>query len=172
MKSPATEYGLAALMRQHPSDSNLFALLDQGRRELGKHLDALGFGPVETPSRVVVSQPGITLKSYESVATQGVAVLLIPAPIKRAYTWDLAPWASVVRYCLDQGSPCNMSACWSASMLTSTYGQRSSGGFKLTPVSRAPPLNPRSGPSYLARFDPAHTGPESALGTSPKRTSA
>jgi len=56
-------------MQQHHSDSNLFALLDQCRQELGKHLDALGFGPVETPSRAVVSKPGITLKSYESAAT-------------------------------------------------------------------------------------------------------
>ncbi|HYQ91295.1 MAG TPA: alpha/beta fold hydrolase, partial [Candidatus Competibacteraceae bacterium] len=91
-------------MQQHHSDSNLFALLDQGRRELGQYLDALGFGPVETPSRAVVSKPGITLKSYEPAATtQGVAVLLVPAPIKRAYIWDLAPWASVVRHCLDRG---------------------------------------------------------------------
>jgi polyhydroxyalkanoate synthase len=91
-------------MQQHHSDSNLFALLDQCRRELGKYLDALGVGPVETPSRAVVSKPGITLKSYEPAATtHGVAVLLVPAPIKRAYLWDLAPWASVVRHCLDRG---------------------------------------------------------------------
>ena len=30
-------------------------------------------------------------------------MLLVPAPIKRAYIWDLAPWASAVRRCSDNG---------------------------------------------------------------------
>lgn len=78
----------------------LFAQLDESRRMQGRMLDVLGFGPRETPSRVVLREPGLTLKAYGDTARAGPAVLLVPAPIKRAYIWDLAPGASVVQQCL------------------------------------------------------------------------
>jgi polyhydroxyalkanoate synthase len=45
----------------------------------------------------VLREPGLTLKAYSDGARAGPAVLLVPAPIKRAYIWDLAPGASVVQ---------------------------------------------------------------------------
>jgi polyhydroxyalkanoate synthase len=74
--------------------------IDRIRRRLGRSLDAWGLGPIETPSRVVRSQPGVTLKAYGDNGDGGPVVLLVPAPIKRAYIWDLAPWASVVLQCV------------------------------------------------------------------------
>jgi polyhydroxyalkanoate synthase len=44
----------------------------------------------------------MTLKGYGDAKT-GPIVLLVPAPIKRAYIWDLCPHASVVQQCLHGG---------------------------------------------------------------------
>jgi polyhydroxyalkanoate synthase len=63
-------------------------------------MDMLGFGPQETASRVALRMPGLTLKAYGDAAGKGPVILLVPAPIKRAYIWDLAPGASVVEQCL------------------------------------------------------------------------
>ncbi|MBI2312715.1 MAG: alpha/beta hydrolase [Betaproteobacteria bacterium] len=79
-----------------------FEQMDRSRRLQGAMFDALGLGPVETPSRVVLSKPCVTLKAYGDNAA-GPAALLVPAPIKRAYIWDLAPELSAVRRCLDGG---------------------------------------------------------------------
>ena len=82
----------------------LYAQLDEARRMQGRALDALGFGPQETPSRVVLREPGLTLKAYAGTSSPGPAILMVPAPIKRAYIWDLAPGASVVEQCLASGA--------------------------------------------------------------------
>jgi polyhydroxyalkanoate synthase subunit PhaC len=68
-------------------------------------MDALGLGPVATPSRVVLRRPALTLRAYGGAAHAGgrPALLIIPAPIKRAYIWDLVPWASAVQQCLRGG---------------------------------------------------------------------
>ena len=90
-----------------PGDGGWWALheqIDRLRRGQGRVLDALGLGPIETPSRVVRSQPGVTLKAYGAEGAAGPVVLLVPAPIKRAYIWDLVPGASVVRQCLRAGA--------------------------------------------------------------------
>lgn len=81
---------------------------DRVRRERGRWLDALGFGPVETPSRVVRSWPGAELRAYGDAGraprpSSAAALLIIPAPIKQAYIWDLAPDVSVVRRALEAG---------------------------------------------------------------------
>ncbi len=81
---------------------NAHEALDRGRCRLGRQLDALGWGPVETPFRRVLAEAGVTLRGY-SGERAGPAVLLVPAPIKRAWLWDLAPRASVVRRCLEGG---------------------------------------------------------------------
>lgn len=80
----------------------LYEQMDQARRWQGQMLDTMGWGPVQTPSRVVFSAPGVTLKGYSDSA-DGPVLLLVPAPIKRAYIWDLAPGASVVRHALERG---------------------------------------------------------------------
>ncbi|MDP9374172.1 MAG: hypothetical protein M3Q65_17300, partial [Chloroflexota bacterium] len=57
--------------------------IDQARRGLGALLDALGWGPVETPSRAAFAAPVVTLKAYGEAGGAGPVVLLVPAPIKR-----------------------------------------------------------------------------------------
>ena len=90
-----TPPGLAAIW-------HLYERLDEARRRQGRRLDALGFGPRERLSRVVLQQPGLTLKGYGEPTRTGPVILLVPAPIKRAYIWDLAPGASVVEQCLSR----------------------------------------------------------------------
>jgi poly[(R)-3-hydroxyalkanoate] polymerase subunit PhaC len=90
-------------------NSNLSALwrfyerTDRVRVGQGKWLESLGWGPEETPSRIVLQLPDLTLKGYAGAAGHGPLILLVPAPIKRSYIWDLAPEASVVRACLKRG---------------------------------------------------------------------
>ena len=57
---------------------------------------------METESRVILSRPLFNLRAYEN-GKEGPALLLIPAPIKQAYLWDLLPGVSVVRKCLSSG---------------------------------------------------------------------
>jgi polyhydroxyalkanoate synthase len=67
-------------------------------------LDGVGLGPVETPSRVVFAESGVALHAYgEGPGGSEPVLLIIPAPIKRAYLWDLDPAISVVRQCLRAG---------------------------------------------------------------------
>ncbi|MDA8108459.1 MAG: alpha/beta fold hydrolase [Betaproteobacteria bacterium] len=47
--------------------------------------------------------PGLTLRAYGEPRARAGAILMVPAPIKRAYIWDLAPGASVVEQCLKNG---------------------------------------------------------------------
>jgi hypothetical protein len=74
------------------------------RRQVGRGLDALGLGPDETPYRVIAAMAGARLRAYQPAESAvGPAVLIIPAPFKRAYIWDLLPPVSVVRRCLERG---------------------------------------------------------------------
>lgn len=77
--------------------------LDGVRSRHGRWLAALGWGPRETPSRTVLQGGGFELKAYAGTQAGGLPILLVPAPIKQAYIWDLAPGASVVGACLRQG---------------------------------------------------------------------
>ncbi len=81
----------------------VFAQLDRSRRWLGEWLDLLGCGPQETPARVAFHESGVTLRSYGGRQADGPVLLVVPAPIKRAYIWDLVPSVSVVRRCLHGG---------------------------------------------------------------------
>jgi polyhydroxyalkanoate synthase len=81
----------------------LYERMDRVRTRQGDWLDALGWGPSETPFRVVLRRPGLTLKAYAGPIGDGPVILIVPAPIKRAYIWDLAPGASVVQACLGRG---------------------------------------------------------------------
>jgi polyhydroxyalkanoate synthase subunit PhaC len=82
----------------------LFEQVDSARRLQGALLDVAGIGPVETPYGVAHSEPGVALRRYEGGEQNGLTVLIVPAPIKRPYIWDLAPEISVVRRCLDAGA--------------------------------------------------------------------
>ncbi len=79
-----------------------FETTDILRRAQGRTLQAVGFGPDECPYRVIASGPFWLLRDYgKDNATQ--SVLIVAAPIKRPYIWDLAPSSSAIRYCLKQG---------------------------------------------------------------------
>ena len=77
----------------------LFEQLDRMRRAQGSFCDAVGLGPVETPYETIRREPGISLRRYGEGAQSGPLVLIVPAPIKRPYIWDLLPPVSVVRSC-------------------------------------------------------------------------
>ncbi|RZA33073.1 MAG: alpha/beta fold hydrolase [Lysobacteraceae bacterium] len=77
--------------------------MDRSRQARGKLLDRVGYGPQETPSTILHSEPGLNLRRFGGPNPEGRAVLLVPAPIKRSYIWDLAPEISVVRRFMEQG---------------------------------------------------------------------
>jgi polyhydroxyalkanoate synthase len=77
--------------------------MDRSRQERGKMLDRAGYGPNQTPSTFLHAEPGLRLHRFGQDDNDGPAVLLVPAPIKRAYIWDLTPQLSVVRRWLERG---------------------------------------------------------------------
>src|SRR3712207_9159381 len=81
----------------------MFSLIDQARRQAGRMLDASGLAPEEAPFRVLAEMPGARLRAYGAPDAKGPVLLIIPAPFKRAYIWDLLPEVSVVRHCLSRG---------------------------------------------------------------------
>ena len=68
----------------------------------GGLLEAGGVGPQESPFRVVFKGAVYNLRCYGGQES-GPVVLIVPAPIKKAYLWDLFPGASVVRRLLGGG---------------------------------------------------------------------
>lgn len=82
--------------------ASMFTSLDVVRRAQGEVLSALGFGPEECPYRVAASGQHWHLRDYRGPQA-GPALLIVAAPIKKPYIWDLAPAVSVVRFCRDRG---------------------------------------------------------------------
>ncbi|NTV10219.1 MAG: alpha/beta fold hydrolase [Zoogloea sp.] len=74
--------------------------MDEMRRLRGRAYETLGWGPIQTQSTVLFSEPGVALRRYGG---SGPVLLLVPAPIKQGYIWDLAPYCSVVRQALEGG---------------------------------------------------------------------
>lgn len=83
---------------KHPYD--WFELLDRCRRLQGHGFDRLGLGPIESAYRVVHESEGLRLRDYGGASDTGPPLLIVPAPIKQPYIWDLAPERSVVRHAL------------------------------------------------------------------------
>lgn len=81
----------------------IYDQIDRLRRTRGRWLDMAGLAPIETPCRVVFAARPLTLKAYTEADAPGPVLLIVPAPIKRAYLWDLAPGVSVIRHCLRRG---------------------------------------------------------------------
>ncbi|WP_051971565.1 alpha/beta hydrolase [Massilia sp. 9096] len=84
--------------------------MDRSRQARGKMLDRAGYAPQTTPSAVIHAEPGLNVLRFDGAATHPAgngadapAVLLVPAPIKRAYIWDLRAEVSVVRRWLERG---------------------------------------------------------------------
>jgi polyhydroxyalkanoate synthase len=99
---------------------NGFRRTDQLRRDYGIFLEALGLGPVRTVSRVLRDEAGLRLRTYGD-ASSSPAMLIVPAPIKRAYIWDLEPEVSVVRRCLAHGLQVYL-AEWTEAGVASGFG--------------------------------------------------
>jgi polyhydroxyalkanoate synthase subunit PhaC len=78
------------------------ALYDAARRRRGAWFERFGFAPVRVPGRAIWTGPRARLLAYDGQGS-GAALLLLPAPIKRAYIWDLVPEVSVIRRCLGAG---------------------------------------------------------------------
>lgn len=80
-----------------------FHHLDQLRRSSGQWLEAAGLAPEEQPHRCLWASTGGRLLAYEARPGGQEALLIVPAPIKRHYIWDLHPTASVVGHALKRG---------------------------------------------------------------------
>jgi poly[(R)-3-hydroxyalkanoate] polymerase subunit PhaC len=80
----------------------MFEVVDAVRRAQGAVLEGFGFGPAECSYRILALGPHWSLRQYEATEA-GPCVLIVAAPIKRPYIWDLAPPVSAVRFCLDRG---------------------------------------------------------------------
>ncbi len=78
-----------------------FAVMDALRRVQGDVFGACGLGPVECSYRVPASGPHWRLRAYGE-AGGWPPLLIVAAPIKRPYIWDLAPSRSAIRYCLSR----------------------------------------------------------------------
>src|ERR1700746_1523771 len=77
----------------------MLALIDTLRQMQGDALGWLGLGPTECDYRIVAASTRWRLRAYAG-ATAGPPLLIVAAPIKRPYIWDLADPVSVVRHCL------------------------------------------------------------------------
>ena len=98
---------------------------DEARRHWGICLERLGFGPITTPSRCRAVS-GANLRAYQAPDRRAPIVLIVPAPVKASYIWDMAPELSPVRAMCASGfqvylvewssraqesSACGISAC-------------------------------------------------------------
>ena len=85
-------------------DWALFEQLDRLRVAQGALLDAGGWRPREAPYRIIHEQAGVALRRYDhGGGERSPVVLIVPAPIKRPYLWDLEPEVSVIRRLLERG---------------------------------------------------------------------
>ena len=82
---------------------SFFRSADEARRQQGRILDRLGFGPHSMPSRTVRRWRVAHLAAYQPANQRQPAILIVPAPIKTAYIWDLAPGSSAVERCVSRG---------------------------------------------------------------------
>jgi poly[(R)-3-hydroxyalkanoate] polymerase subunit PhaC len=77
--------------------------LDQLRRQQGLLCEAAGWGPVRTPFTRALMGKSFVLLSHAASSPAAPPVLLVPAPIKRGYIFDLLPTVSVVQRCIEAG---------------------------------------------------------------------
>jgi polyhydroxyalkanoate synthase len=81
----------------------LLGAIDPWRRLAGDVLEGMGLGPAGTPHTVMATGSPASIRRYRPARPVGRTVLLVPAPIKAPYLWDLLPRVSVVRRCLAAG---------------------------------------------------------------------
>lgn len=80
-----------------------FESIDKKRKVQGELLDRLNLGRQESPYRIVLSRPGVRLRCYGAGSGGKPVLLIVPAPIKAPYIWDLSRQRSVVRLALRHG---------------------------------------------------------------------
>jgi polyhydroxyalkanoate synthase subunit PhaC len=80
----------------------VFAAGDALRQIQAEFFGRLGLAPRECRYRVLASGPHWRLRAYAPDAS-GPSLLIVSAPIKKPYIWDISRAASVIRYCLDRG---------------------------------------------------------------------
>lgn len=81
----------------------MFESMDNLRRLQGRILERWGFGPRETASHIVDEGPLWRLRCYAPAVSNATPLLIVPAPIKRPYIWDISPERSVVRRAIEHG---------------------------------------------------------------------
>jgi polyhydroxyalkanoate synthase subunit PhaC len=79
-----------------------FSAADVLRRMQGDAVAALGLGPSECSYRIAASGSHWRLRDYGDQGASN-SLLIVAAPIKRPYIWDLAPSVSAIRFCLEHG---------------------------------------------------------------------
>jgi polyhydroxyalkanoate synthase subunit PhaC len=79
-----------------------FAISDIVRRMQAHALGVLGLGYQESNYRVIAEGGHWRLRDYSGPGG-APPLLIVAAPIKRPYIWDLAPDVSAIRYCLGHG---------------------------------------------------------------------
>lgn len=79
-----------------------YGTVDILRRAQGDVVAAFGLHVDECAYRVVASGPYWRLRDYGNAAVSR-SLLIVAAPIKRPYIWDITASASAIRYCLGQG---------------------------------------------------------------------
>jgi polyhydroxyalkanoate synthase subunit PhaC len=100
--------GFSVPARNDPMDAvfnavrTLFGMADIMRRAQGEAVARFGLDQNECAYGMLGSGPYWRLRDYGGGKTSP-ALLIVAAPIKRPYIWDLAPSASTIRYCLRQG---------------------------------------------------------------------
>ena len=98
-----------------------FDASDVIRRAQGDLIGAFGLDPSECPYRIITSHSYWRLRDYGG-EDQSPSLLIIAAPIKRPYIWDLAPSTSPIRFCLRQGLHVQLLEWVPASSRTGNYG--------------------------------------------------
>jgi polyhydroxyalkanoate synthase len=85
----------------HPLWLTHFTAMDALRQLQGEVLEAFGLGPAQSHYRVVSSGPHWRLRAY-TTGRGWASVIIVAAPIKRPYIWDLTGELSAIRYCMRQ----------------------------------------------------------------------
>lgn len=98
-----------------------FGMTDFIRRAQGHALGAFGLDPIESPYQVILSGPFWRLRDYSEHDT-AQSLLIVAAPIKRPYVWDLSPSTSAIRYILGQGLHVHLLEWLPASQTTGING--------------------------------------------------
>ena len=98
-----------------------FDVSDVIRRAQGDLVGAFGLDPSECPYRIITSHSYWHLRDYGG-EDQSPSLLIIAAPIKKPYIWDLTPSTSSIRFCLRQGLHVQLLEWLSASSHAGNYG--------------------------------------------------